>query len=383
MRTTCVVGLIAVGLLPVGAAQVDASDPWAKLHRPLRIPRLAPGERCPVTSAQRVSPDFAPAQGSGPVYPVGAAHGLRFIHPPTRDQLWYPTRWSGQKVLWIARVSYGGRVLIRGRQLDGPHELRFGDGQVPARELRLHGRDAFTENWQGRQWLTYTRLRAPGCYAWQVDGASFSKVIVFRARVVGASGGGTASTTLAITFLNSNTNGDATIRLRLQCAPPRGNVLDPAAACRTLDRQRGVLLARERKGICIGGITFTDTRVVGTYRGKKVERFFEHCFNSDRTAAWQGAMKITALDVYVTKNPNRRPREFYLDCQPTQGSVPNPARSCAALERDSDTLLRGGQRTCPPSLVYVVGLYRGRPVATACDEPASSRKWLAVLGIRA
>jgi hypothetical protein len=31
---------------------------------------------------------------------------------------------------------------------------------------------------------SYTRLRAPGCYAYQIDGLTFSRVIVFRAVAV-------------------------------------------------------------------------------------------------------------------------------------------------------------------------------------------------------
>jgi len=184
LKATAIVGLIAAGLLPFGVSQATASDPWVKLHRPLEIPKLAPGARCPVTSAKRVSPDFAPAQGSGPVYPAGTGRGLEFNYPPTRDQLWYPTKWSGQKVIWIARESYAGPVLIRGRQVDGRNVLRFGRGSVPTRELRLLRSGTSIGTWKGRHWGTYTRLRAPGCYAWQVDGAGFSKVIVFRAVVV-------------------------------------------------------------------------------------------------------------------------------------------------------------------------------------------------------
>ena len=33
----------------------------------------------------------------------------------------------------------------------------------------------------GRAWITYTRVRGGGCYAYQVDGTGFSEVIVFRA----------------------------------------------------------------------------------------------------------------------------------------------------------------------------------------------------------
>jgi hypothetical protein len=72
-------------------------------------------------------------------------------------------------------------VLIRGRQLDGPNEVRFEDGVNPGRELRLRVLGSSGGQWYNR--ASYTRLRAPGCYAWQVDGLRFSRVIVFRAFV--------------------------------------------------------------------------------------------------------------------------------------------------------------------------------------------------------
>jgi hypothetical protein len=33
----------------------------------------------------------------------------------------------------------------------------------------------------GRAWVTYTRIRSAGCYAYQVDGTGFSEIVVFRA----------------------------------------------------------------------------------------------------------------------------------------------------------------------------------------------------------
>ena len=139
-----------------------------------------------MTPAAVVSRDFGRAQGAGPVFPVGASLALSFLYPVRPSQAsWYPSAWSGQKVLWVAQSSYRGPVLIRGRRLDGPHELRFGDGSSPVRELRLARNEAATDSWMGRQWPSYTRVRAPGCYAWQVDGRGFSRVIVFRAVRVG------------------------------------------------------------------------------------------------------------------------------------------------------------------------------------------------------
>jgi hypothetical protein len=163
----------------VPAAALSTGDPWPALRRPLHIPHLGPGSRCPVSKSHTISGDFGPGLGPGPVYPILEGR-LLFNYPPTPDQLWYPTKWSGQKALWVAKASYRGPALIRGRRLDGPHELRFGGGHVPERELRLTGSKAFTTGWSGRQWPSYTRLRAAGCYAWQVDGTTFSRVIVFR-----------------------------------------------------------------------------------------------------------------------------------------------------------------------------------------------------------
>jgi hypothetical protein len=96
-------------------------------------------------------------------------------------QLWYGSKWGGQKVLWIARPTYRGPVLIRGRQLDGPHELRFERGLSPVREMRLASIGGSTGDTGWQNLPSFTRLRAAGCYAWQVDGTSFSRVIVFRA----------------------------------------------------------------------------------------------------------------------------------------------------------------------------------------------------------
>jgi hypothetical protein len=93
--------------------------------------------------------------------------------------------WGGNAVLWAAVKTYRGPVLIRGRQLDGPNLVRFGDGTEPVSELRLMRATAqTTPPWSGRVWDTYTRLSTPGCYGYQVDGTSFSRVIVFSATLM-------------------------------------------------------------------------------------------------------------------------------------------------------------------------------------------------------
>jgi hypothetical protein len=131
-----------------------------------------------------VSKRFGLALGPGPIYPVGVgAHGtLRFAYPPPPSSEW-GTTWSGAKVLWVGAPSYSGPVLIRGHQLDGPHLLGFSLANSSARsDLQFPPRGRNHGGW--RDWPSDTRLRAPGCYGYQVDGTNFSTVIVFRAKKV-------------------------------------------------------------------------------------------------------------------------------------------------------------------------------------------------------
>lgn len=172
----------------VAGGSSAAADPWKRLYRPLDVPRLARGEKCPV-SAVDASVDFAsfgigPGVGPGPAYPLGlnVSEGTLALASPKRfGSRW----WGGQKVLWFVHPRYRGPVLIRGRQLDGRYRVRFDRGNVPPAELRLAAGE--TVYWNGqpagsRGRPSYTRLRAAGCYGYQIDGTTFSRVIVFRAR---------------------------------------------------------------------------------------------------------------------------------------------------------------------------------------------------------
>ena len=124
-----------------------------------------------------------PAWGPGPAYPllsnVNGGPVLFFVYPPPPE---FGTEWGVAKFPWFTARAYRGRILVRGRQLDGPNEVRFVDGRPgftpaknlnPVPELRLQGDAA------GHPSLT--RLRAPGCYAYQVDGWQLSRLIVFEA----------------------------------------------------------------------------------------------------------------------------------------------------------------------------------------------------------
>jgi hypothetical protein len=184
------------GLRPtVGYASYDACSSGLSsctgavpdgLRRPLHTPRLAPGAPCPVTRTRAMMSFLGPVVGPGPVYPVLTvdASGSMMFDPPRAGQSIFPgSEWGGQKVLWAAAPRYAGSVLIRGRELDGPRAVGFDDDRVPFDEMQLlaAGATSSAEPTGWREWPSYTRLRVGGCYAYQVDGVSFSTVIVFRA----------------------------------------------------------------------------------------------------------------------------------------------------------------------------------------------------------
>ncbi len=191
------------GALVVGAAVASlaasfafagtsrAADPWTALERPLHLPSVATGSRCPVSrpgKANFLRYGVAVGIGPGPAYPVGFRQPgttLTWIAPAPTNAF-AGSGWGGEKVLWFVTPGYRGRVLVRGARIDGDGELRFGNGADPAPELRIPtGRPKAFEpgiKLVGQRYLpSVTRLRSPGCYAYQVDGTTFSRVIVFRA----------------------------------------------------------------------------------------------------------------------------------------------------------------------------------------------------------
>ncbi len=172
---------------------------WQALQKlPLHLPTITPGTPCPTSHGHWLPTGEGIAVGSGPLYAVlgqGPSGGaderqrqgiLQYLD--AHDYGTGTSGWGGMKVLWVINVHASGPVLIRGHQVDGPHEVRFNGGldqlsnadaqSPPLSALRLLGPPPETN------WPSQTRLQAPGCYAYQVDGLSFTQVIVFQAMLV-------------------------------------------------------------------------------------------------------------------------------------------------------------------------------------------------------
>lgn len=181
------VALVFVLAAVVAAQPLAASDPWAKLRRPLHLPRIAPGAGCPASGIdrridwERANIFGASGIGRGPVYPgLGGYPGRRLNLTPDNQ---FGGPWAGQKVFWYVLPTYRGRVLIRGRRLNGPGRLGFDGARVAERELRIESYESVS--WAGqppgsRGRPSAVRARVSGCYGVQIDGTTFSRVVTFR-----------------------------------------------------------------------------------------------------------------------------------------------------------------------------------------------------------
>lgn len=172
-----------------GGVPAAGPDAWASIRRPLHLPIYGPdaGRTCPGTPGRTVTPALGPAVGEEPAYAAGfGAGGSADITNAREDGGWFYV-----KTLWLASPAYNGPLLIRGAQLDGTNVLRFGDGPDPGYELRLPpggtaapanpaGTPSAASGWSS--WPSSTRVQEPGCYAFQVDGWSFSEIIVVPVR---------------------------------------------------------------------------------------------------------------------------------------------------------------------------------------------------------
>jgi hypothetical protein len=179
--------VVAVSAGTAGLASASSSEVrWSVLRRPLHLPTIAPGSACPVSTVnrhearRRIRIYGASGIGPGPVYPgLGSSAGLLTLAKDTQ----FGSDWQGQKVFWYVAPSYRGRVLIRGRRLDGPGRLGFNGTSVPRDELRIEPYE--TVSWSGRPnhsrgIPSAVRALTPGCYGAQLDGATFSRIVIFR-----------------------------------------------------------------------------------------------------------------------------------------------------------------------------------------------------------
>jgi hypothetical protein len=174
--TSCVVS--RSGPTPAPSFTPTPTDvPTALRQRPLRVPTLPPGAPCPTAHGQKITSTLGLLSGEGPVYALGLrADGALDYVPP---QNFGGGAYGGDKVFFAVQPDYRNWVLVRGRQVDGEHDVRFGNGADPRTEDLFLAEGGTPDGWSiGGD---YTRVQVPGCYAYQMDGVGFTEIIVFQA----------------------------------------------------------------------------------------------------------------------------------------------------------------------------------------------------------
>ncbi|WP_205801674.1 hypothetical protein [Micromonospora thermarum] len=83
-------------------------------------------------------------------------------------------------MLWAVDPTVTGLVLIHGKRIDGPDALAFEDPAIPELRIDVDTYQGLSGGW--KDYPSYTRLRAPGCYLYQIDTARGTSSIVFVAR---------------------------------------------------------------------------------------------------------------------------------------------------------------------------------------------------------
>ncbi|GIJ10530.1 hypothetical protein ACFFMR_16055 [Micromonospora andamanensis] len=144
---------------------------------PLRLPSAGPGDACPVTEPRPWSDTDQASRvlGPGPLYPVADyfVDGVLQLRDEDREQDGTYTK----KVRWIGS-GYTGPVLVRAARIDAPGSATVTFSYTG--EPRDDGHYAVLGDPESDLPAT-TTVSGPGCYAYQVDGVSFSVAVVFRA----------------------------------------------------------------------------------------------------------------------------------------------------------------------------------------------------------
>jgi len=136
---------------------------------------------CPVTQTRaRIAGFGNEFVGAGPVLlmELAGVRGSRIsIAQSVPDKLGF----RGQKTPWLVRDSYRGPLRIHAERIDKPGPVRFGtDFGQHLMQLSFSNVIAFSRVHGYYAILSETMFRAPGCYAYQIKGATFVERIVVK-----------------------------------------------------------------------------------------------------------------------------------------------------------------------------------------------------------
>jgi hypothetical protein len=144
------------------------------MARPLGLPKLEAGSSCPITPISTSPTGIGSPRGKGPFYLGGGMPTGAF---PFNKMVYEVKGTPNPLLLRGGRIDGPGRLLFSGNPADLAEkaDVRSSDGGVTAAFYQTIFDSGF-EN------ALFVFPSARGCYAIQVDGASFMDVIVLEAR---------------------------------------------------------------------------------------------------------------------------------------------------------------------------------------------------------
>ncbi|MHB1928485.1 MAG: hypothetical protein ACYDEN_03700 [Acidimicrobiales bacterium] len=163
---------------PAGAA--PGGGIAALASRPVRLPRLHPGQRCPVSPGTSVENRVfgGVAFGSGRIG-VLVANRVDLADSGVDLGLGASDRWLAVQTVWFARPGYNGPFVVRGRMLGSQRPLRVQTADSPQPgPLEVPAGPTANTAYGYRTVPGATWASAAGCVGWQVDGPHFSERIV-------------------------------------------------------------------------------------------------------------------------------------------------------------------------------------------------------------
>jgi hypothetical protein len=170
---------------------LDNSGAQARLdQRPLNLPVLRTGGRCPISKGSPQTVPHVPYIfcsacvwfGQGPAYFALTFHDMHSEDATlTLETMPHEDGAYRAKTPWVSKPDYSGPILIRGRQLDAKGVLRFrAESPTPDEQLQLDaGPGPNPTHWSF--WPTSMYLPGPGCYGLQIDTLQGTDVVVFSA----------------------------------------------------------------------------------------------------------------------------------------------------------------------------------------------------------
>ena len=193
---------------PPAPSASSSPDEFTALRRPLQLPHVDSGQACPRSDWKAFTDLQGPAElgttgyivlGSGPAYPIvynfdSATGSVKFSD--FVGQAFYPEsgpvpstnpgmnpRWN--KVRWVVAPTYTGPLLVRGGRLDSTGTVIFPEvdhsGEIRiATDPSVNRPDSSVNGWRDHPGAI--NVDGPGCYGLQVDGMSFTQIVVLEVR---------------------------------------------------------------------------------------------------------------------------------------------------------------------------------------------------------